>query len=60
MCFKSGYDSWPGIGNDEELAERLQEQIDWKAPVFDSAEDFFEANSDKGRTARSESQSLMR
>lgn len=45
MCFKHGYDTWPGIGNDEELADKLQYQIDWTAPVFDSTEDFFEANS---------------
>ena len=51
MCFKSGYDSWPGIDNDEDLAERLQERIDWKAPVFESAEDFFDANSRSNRPA---------
>lgn len=45
MCFKSGYDTWPGIGNDDDLADRLQHQVDWQAPVFDSAEDFFRANS---------------
>ena len=45
MCFKHGYDTWPGIGNDEELADRLQGQVDWQAPVFDSTEEFFEANS---------------
>ena len=51
MSFKSGYDTWPGIDNDEDLAERLQNQIDWKAPVFDNAEDFFEANSKKTGTS---------
>lgn len=45
MCFKNGYDTWPGIENDEDLAEKLQGQVDWQAPVFDGAEDFFEANS---------------
>ena len=45
MCFQNGYDTWPGIGNDEELANRLQQQVDWKAPVFDNIEAFLEANS---------------
>ena len=44
MAFKTGYDSWPGIGNDEDLAAKLQDRIDWQAPVFDNTEDFFEAN----------------
>ena len=39
-----GWGEWPGIDNDEDLYERLCEQVDWDAPVFDSAEDFFEAN----------------
>ena len=40
-----GYDTpWPGIGNDEELLERLAEQLDWNAPVFKSVEEFLDAN----------------
>ena len=35
---------WPGIGNDEDLAARLSERVDFDAPVFDSEEDFFAAN----------------
>ena len=36
---------WPGIGNDEDLADRIAQQLDWNAPVFESVEDFLEANS---------------
>ena len=39
---------WPGIGNDEELADRLAGQLDWNAPVFETAKDFIEANSGPG------------
>lgn len=35
---------WPGIDNDEELADRLSEHVDWKAPHFETEEDFLEAN----------------
>ena len=45
MALKSGYDTWPGIDNDDKLSARLQDQIDWYAPVFDNTEAFFEANS---------------
>ena len=38
-----GYDSWPGIDNDEDLGERLAQQIDLSA-CWDSCEDFFAAN----------------
>ena len=45
MQLKEGSGSpWPGIGNSEKLMDRLAEQIDWNAPVFESAEDFFLAN----------------
>ncbi len=37
---------WPGIGNDEELAERLADRLDWNAPVFENVEQFIEANSE--------------
>ena len=33
MSFKAGYDVWPGINNDEELAARLLQQVDWQAPA---------------------------
>jgi hypothetical protein len=33
-------DPWPGIGNDEELAELLERYMDWKAPHYESEEDF--------------------
>jgi hypothetical protein len=45
MFLKDGHESgWPGIDNDEELAERLAGQVDLYAPVFDSEEEFIEAN----------------
>lgn len=45
MQLKECYDSpWPGINNDEELMYKLAEQVNMNAPVFDSSEEFFEAN----------------
>lgn len=38
-----GYSEWPGIDNDDELAERLAQQIDLAA-CFQSVEDFLAAN----------------
>ncbi len=35
---------WPGIDNDEVLADRLNDHVDWKAPHFETEEDFLEAN----------------
>ena len=37
---------WPGIRNDDDLADRLAEQLDWNAPVFENVEEFLEANSE--------------
>ena len=37
---------WPGIDNDDGLADRLAEQLDWNAPVFESIEEFLQANSE--------------
>ena len=44
MRLKSYDGPWPGIDNDEEIINRLEDQIDWNAPVFDNDEDFFRAN----------------
>ena len=44
MFLLDGNDTWPGIDNDEELAERLGEQMDFNAPVFETEEAFIEAN----------------
>ncbi len=44
-----GGSPWPGIRNDEELLERLEAQVDMRAPVFESAEDFFKANKQRAR-----------
>lgn len=35
---------WPGIGNDEELAEKLEAQMDWRAPHYESEQDFIAAS----------------
>ena len=44
MFMRDGYSSTPGTNNDEDLFERLEAQVDHKAPVFDSVEDFLAAN----------------
>ncbi len=44
MQLKQGETEWPGMGNDEDLSERLCDQVDWRAPVFETTEEFFEAN----------------
>lgn len=44
MYIKSGEDCWPGIDNDEDLVVRLWDQIDLNAPVFESPDDFLDAN----------------
>lgn len=44
MFLADGYDCWPGIGNDEDLAEALRDHLDFSAPHFECSEDFFEAN----------------
>lgn len=38
---------WPGIDNDEDLADRLAQQLDWNAPVFETVDEFLRANSEK-------------
>ena len=35
---------WPGIGNNEDLMETLEAQMDMTAPVFQSEEEFIAAN----------------
>lgn len=48
MMFLAGDEScWPGIDNDEELAERLHDHVDWKAAHYRSEEDFILANAEK-------------
>ncbi len=44
MFMKDQNDSWPGVDNDEDLVERLWDQMDWDAPVFESEEDFIQAS----------------
>lgn len=46
MFISDGNDTgWPGIFNDEELLNRLADYVDWKAPYFETEEDFIGANS---------------
>lgn len=45
MFLADGNDcGWPGIDNDEDLAERLSLHVDWNAPHFQSEQDFIDAN----------------
>ena len=44
MYMKSGENCWPGIDNDEDLVEKLWDQIDVDAPVFDGPDAFLDAN----------------
>lgn len=41
---EDGGGAWPGIDNDDDLAEQLSCQVDLNAPVFDSGEEFLAAN----------------
>ena len=46
MKIHEGCDSeWPGIDNDDTLIDRLYDRLDHNAPVFETTEEFFEANS---------------
>ena len=44
MRILAGDPVWPGMGNDEDLGERLAQQLDLDSPVFKSEEDFYKAN----------------
>lgn len=43
--------SWPGTGNDEDLVERLERQMDWTAPHYKSEEDFVKASPKRRKRA---------
>jgi hypothetical protein len=45
MMFLGENDCWPGIYNDDELADRLRDHVDWKAPHYETEQDFIDANS---------------
>lgn len=47
MFAMDGYDSTPGINNDDDLMERIMASVDPKAPVFESVADFLDANGPK-------------
>lgn len=47
-----GGSPWPGIGNDEDLLQRLAERMDWDAPVFTTTEAFLTANEDPAHAGR--------
>lgn len=50
MQINEGYDTpWPGIMNDHDLLDKLACKVDLKAPVFESSEDFFNANERKNK-----------
>lgn len=44
QCKEAAGMPWPGIRNSDELLQKIEAQIDFNAPVFDSAEEFFVAN----------------
>lgn len=44
MQLKSCLGAWPGIGNDDELLDRLSAQVDMTSPVFESEDEFIAAN----------------
>jgi hypothetical protein len=44
MYLHEGESSTPGTGNNEDLFERLAERMDFHAPVFQSIDDFLDAN----------------
>jgi len=45
MMFLGEESEWPGIYNDDELADRLRDYVDWTAPHYETEEDFIAANS---------------
>ena len=47
-----GCSSWPGIGNDEDLLERLELRVDLDAPVFADVDAYLAANGANIRTRR--------
>lgn len=50
MALKDGYDTgWPGIDNDDDLAEKLAQKVDFTAPVFENTEAFLKANEQPSR-----------
>lgn len=44
MMIADGYTSWPGIGNDDALAGRLLDHLDWEAPYYSSTAAFLKDN----------------
>lgn len=49
MFMKDDNSCWPGIDNDEELVERLWDQLDFSSPVFESEEEFCNASPKRRR-----------
>lgn len=35
---------WPGVGNDEDLVEEMAQKVNLNAPVFETTEEFLNAN----------------
>jgi hypothetical protein len=48
MFLSDSNDCWPGIDNDDELADRLNEYVDWTAPHYETEEDFIKDSVRKG------------
>jgi hypothetical protein len=44
MFLSDSHGCWPGIENDDDLAEQINAYVDWAAPHYESEEDFVKAN----------------
>lgn len=53
MFIRDSHTAWPGLDNDEDLVEKLEAHMDWKAPHFETEEDFIAANATPQRRRRS-------
>ena len=47
MFIREGYDTWPGINNSERTSARLEKRLNFDSPVFETQQDFIEANDPK-------------
>jgi len=44
MQINQGEHAWPGVDNDEDVVEAFAEKMDRNAPIFDSTDDWLQAN----------------
>jgi hypothetical protein len=48
MFIADGQGSWPGVGNDRTIPDKLLHHLDWNAPYFSSEAEFMAANTPAG------------